>query len=194
MDSTDGQCIYQSSDFCSRELSLEQLERVRRSSAYARPGQTFNPFNPFGGAGPGMLGLGPGPGPGPASPVAVTPPPQDMEYIDLALNPETHTKYEGEAAHRIWRTMYQQHVSRPLARSNAVAAAAAAAAAPSGHGEQPALVAAAEAAVADPSSFSDLDLKSLCPERHALYRIISGMHASVSAHLSARHSSGSGPL
>lgn len=33
----------------------------------------------------------------------------DMEYVDLSLNPERYTGYQGSSAHRIWNSIYQEN-------------------------------------------------------------------------------------
>lgn len=37
----------------------------------------------------------------------------DSEYVDLLLNPERYTGYEGPSAHRIWRSIYQENCFQP---------------------------------------------------------------------------------
>uniref|UniRef100_A0A8D2P9W7 ERO1-like protein alpha n=1 Tax=Zosterops lateralis melanops TaxID=1220523 RepID=A0A8D2P9W7_ZOSLA len=88
----------------------------------------------------------------------------DAEYVDLLLNPERYTGYKGPDAWKIWNSIYEencfkpQNVKRPLA---------------SGRGE----------------SFIYLTkwVSRVCVEKRAFYRLISGLHASINIHLSARY-------
>ncbi|NXE69909.1 ERO1A protein, partial [Calcarius ornatus] len=88
----------------------------------------------------------------------------DAEYVDLLLNPERYTGYKGPDAWKIWNSIYEencfkpQNVKRPLA---------------SGRGE----------------SFICLTkwVSRVCVEKRAFYRLISGLHASINIHLSARY-------
>ncbi len=37
----------------------------------------------------------------------------DCEFVDLTINPERFTGYSGEAAHRIWRSIYEENCFKP---------------------------------------------------------------------------------
>nr|CAD7193616.1 unnamed protein product [Timema douglasi] len=37
----------------------------------------------------------------------------DIEYVDLLLNPERYTGYKGKSAHRIWHSIYMENCFRP---------------------------------------------------------------------------------
>ncbi|KAM7108917.1 ERO1-like protein alpha [Ciconia boyciana] len=89
----------------------------------------------------------------------------DAEYVDLLLNPERYTGYKGPDAWKIWNSIYEencfkpQNVKRPLA---------------SGRGD-------------DGGHTFYKWLKGVCVEKRAFYRLISGLHASINIHLSARY-------
>ena len=105
---------------------------------------------------------------------------QDV-YINMALNPEGYTGYEGEEPHRIWRAIYEENCfvssngggggknEQGNEQAAAAAAAAAVAATPGGGG----------GGLMRPSSF-----QSMCLEQRVFYRLFSGLHASISTHIS----------
>ncbi|XP_074765053.1 ERO1-like protein alpha isoform X10 [Athene noctua] len=92
----------------------------------------------------------------------------DAEYVDLLLNPERYTGYKGPDAWKIWNSIYEencfkpQNVKRPLA---------------SGRGES---------SVSLRHMFYKW-LQGVCVEKRAFYRLVSGLHASINIHLSARY-------
>ncbi|XP_030340706.1 ERO1-like protein alpha [Strigops habroptila] len=89
----------------------------------------------------------------------------DVEYVDLLLNPERYTGYKGPDAWKIWNSIYEencfkpQNVKRPLESDRG------------DNGEH---------------AFYKW-LKGVCVEKRAFYRLISGLHASINIHLSARY-------
>ncbi|KAI1237463.1 hypothetical protein IHE44_0013537 [Lamprotornis superbus] len=89
----------------------------------------------------------------------------EAEYVDLLLNPERYTGYKGPDAWKIWNSIYEencfkpQNVKRPLA---------------SGRED-------------DGGHMFYKWLKGVCVEKRAFYRLISGLHASINIHLSARY-------
>ena len=38
----------------------------------------------------------------------LVPPPDELTYVNLVLNPERYTGYGGQSARRIWQAMYDQ--------------------------------------------------------------------------------------
>ena len=78
-------------------------------------------------------------------------------YVDLRRNPERYTGYGGEHAHRIWKAVYSQPCFAHLREED------------------------------------DTDGSNLSCDAHAskgrrvLYRLISGMHASITAHISQEY-------
>lgn len=93
------------------------------------------------------------------------------EYIDLIENPEGFTGYAGESAHRIWNSIYEENCfglseatllhrtgKSPLDQSPATTL-----------GLRPVL--------------ATRVVEAECLEKRVYYRIISGMHASISTHI-----------
>ncbi|KAG8923225.1 hypothetical protein FRC02_011282 [Tulasnella sp. 418] len=102
------------------------------------------------------------------------------EFVDLSLNPEKFTGYAGQAAHRVWRAIYEENCfglsEKDFLPSSTVA----------------------DEDYFDPtatSNFNRLGLTPLgekalqhekeevCLEKKVYYRIISGLHASISTHI-----------
>ena len=85
------------------------------------------------------------------------------DYVDLTRNPERFTGYSGEAAHRIWRAIYEENCFEPpQATSKNVFS----------------------------SAFFPKSLESMCLEKRAFYRAVSGLHSSITVHISAQHPEG----
>uniref|UniRef100_A0A3B1JEZ4 ERO1-like protein alpha n=1 Tax=Astyanax mexicanus TaxID=7994 RepID=A0A3B1JEZ4_ASTMX len=90
------------------------------------------------------------------------------QYVDLLLNPERYTGYKGPEAWQIWNSIYEENcfkpytVKRPL---NPLVSSA-------GDGEG--------------RGFYSW-LEDLCVEKRAFFRLVSGLHASINVHLSARY-------
>ncbi len=82
--------------------------------------------------------------------------------------------YAGESAHRIRSAIYNQSCFRSSA-----------AASPSSSPFSPLPFSAAPPPGSDPLSALGVDTQ--CPEKRIFYRLISGMHASISAHISANY-------
>ncbi|KAM3918446.1 ERO1-like protein alpha isoform 2-T2 [Leptodactylus fuscus] len=88
----------------------------------------------------------------------------DAEYVDLLINPERYTGYKGADAWKVWNSIYEENCFKPKAVKRPL---------------NP-LVAARE------TMFYNW-LEGLCVEKRAFYRLISGLHASINIHLSARY-------
>ena len=91
----------------------------------------------------------------------------DCDYVDLTRNPERFTGYSGEATHRIWRAIYEENCFKPPVTTTSPTKAAAFSAA-----------------------FFPKSLESMCLEKRAFYRAISGLHSSITVHLTAQHPEG----
>ncbi|KAG7466182.1 hypothetical protein MATL_G00162040 [Megalops atlanticus] len=91
----------------------------------------------------------------------------DSQYVDLLLNPERYTGYKGSEAWQIWNSIYEENcfkpysVKRPLNPTRA-------------YREK------------DGKTFYRW-LEGLCVEKRAFFRLVSGLHASINIHLSARY-------
>ena len=94
------------------------------------------------------------------------------DYVSLLDNPEKFTGYSGDAAHMIWDAIYEENCfskhhdhSIPMAAEPTEAANA---------------LRSVLQANSDDSSFP---IEDTCLEERVFYRVISGMHASISTHL-----------
>ncbi|XP_019501695.1 PREDICTED: ERO1-like protein alpha [Hipposideros armiger] len=92
----------------------------------------------------------------------------DAEYVDLLLNPERYTGYKGPDAWRIWNVIYEENCFKPQTIKRPLNPLASS----QGKSEQ--------------NTFYSW-LEGLCVEKRAFYRLISGLHASINVHLSARY-------
>lgn len=84
----------------------------------------------------------------------------DCDYVDLAINPERFTGYSGEASRRIWRAIYEENCFRPPNASKKDRFSAA---------------------------FLPDTLENMCLEKRAFYRAVSGLHTSITVHLTAQY-------
>ncbi|GIL71642.1 hypothetical protein Vretifemale_2171 [Volvox reticuliferus] len=105
----------------------------------------------------------------------------DYQYVNLLINPERYTGYAGDHAHRIWNAIYSQSCfqRRPPALTSAAAGLITASSRQQQSEQHPSSAVAAAA--------RDGEDEELCPEKRVFYRLISGMHASISAHISAHY-------
>ncbi|CAI9566838.1 unnamed protein product [Staurois parvus] len=92
----------------------------------------------------------------------------DAEYVDLLINPERYTGYKGSDAWKIWNSIYEENCFKPKAVKRPLNPLA------SGRGKKK-----------ETMFYSWLE--GLCVEKRAFYRLISGLHASINIHLSARY-------
>uniref|UniRef100_A0A2K6EUE2 ERO1-like protein alpha n=1 Tax=Propithecus coquereli TaxID=379532 RepID=A0A2K6EUE2_PROCO len=99
----------------------------------------------------------------------------DAEYVDLLLNPERYTGYKGPDAWKIWNVIYEENCFKPQTIKRPLNPLA------SGQGKS------------KENTFYSW-LEGLCVEKRAFYRLISGLHASINVHLSARYLLQSFPL
>ena len=92
---------------------------------------------------------------------------EDFVYVDLHLNPERYTGYKGEHANRIWKAIYSQSCFHGLRESSTGMMA----------GSFPGLL----------LPNNDRDNQFVCKEKEVFYRLISGIHTSITAHIAAMH-------
>ncbi|XP_054466504.1 LOW QUALITY PROTEIN: ERO1-like protein alpha [Anoplopoma fimbria] len=93
----------------------------------------------------------------------------DSQYVDLLLNPERFTGYRGPEVLQIWNSIYEENCFKPFTIKRPIM----------------------------PNSFHRSSgseakifyswLEGQCVEKRAFYRLISGLHASINIHLSARY-------
>ena len=86
----------------------------------------------------------------------------DCDYVDLSRNPERFTGYSGEASHRIWKAIYEENCFRPSSIKSTHFS----------------------------SAFLPDTLEGMCLEKRVFYRAISGLHASITVHLTSQHPEG----
>ncbi|KAJ8341125.1 hypothetical protein SKAU_G00334160 [Synaphobranchus kaupii] len=91
----------------------------------------------------------------------------DSQYVDLLLNPERFTGYKGLEDWRIWHSIYEENCFKP----NTI--------------KRP-LNPMERYRENDGSTFYRW-LEGQCVEKRAFFRLVSGLHASINVHLSARY-------
>lgn len=81
---------------------------------------------------------------------------EGSEYVDLLLNPERFTGYQGKSAHRIWETIYKENcfITKDSKKMTSFS-----------------------------SLVDSLALRDACLEERVFYRMVSGLHASINIHL-----------
>lgn len=101
----------------------------------------------------------------------------DGVYVSLLDNPERYTGYNGPHAHLMWRSVYQQncfgYVGESISRSFLA-------------GEEVEPASADDSTIKSASVVDSTDVnknQDMCIEQRLFYRLVSGMHASVSTHL-----------
>jgi len=86
------------------------------------------------------------------------------EYVDLIENPERFTGYVGPAAHRVWNAIYEENC----------------------FGQSEATWPPSKPPVSLPETLSSkpsAEEEGTCMEKRVFYRIISGLHTSISTHI-----------
>ncbi|XP_053132003.1 ERO1-like protein alpha isoform X5 [Hemicordylus capensis] len=93
----------------------------------------------------------------------------EAEYVDLLLNPERYTGYKGPEAWKIWNSIYEENCFKPHSV------------------KRPLNPLASGRAGENEGAMFYRWLQGLCVEKRAFYKLISGLHASINIHLSARY-------
>ncbi|XP_008335408.1 ERO1-like protein alpha [Cynoglossus semilaevis] len=91
----------------------------------------------------------------------------DAQYVDLLLNPERYTGYKGPEAWHIWNSIYEENCFKPYTV------------------QRPLTNNPYQSSTGGSPFYSWL--QGQCVEKRAFYRLISGLHASINIHLSARY-------
>jgi ERO1-like protein beta len=86
-------------------------------------------------------------------------------YVDLLKNPERFTGYDGEAAHRIWRSIYEENCFTLGAHHF--------------HNKENPSASSPSSSVEHPF---DVKLEE-CMEKRVFYKLISGLHSSITTHI-----------
>ncbi|ODN74499.1 hypothetical protein L202_06879 [Cryptococcus amylolentus CBS 6039] len=136
------------------------------------------------------------------------------QYVDLTLNPERFTGYSGDSAHRVWRAIYEENCFG-LSEASLSELSKPSSAAPPGLGlgsskskSELASAVVGAGGVSKPGDgssapgwgFSKLSEgwgtemvkapatgEEMCEEKKVYYRVISGLHASISIHICAEY-------
>merc|ERR1719308_388523 len=82
--------------------------------------------------------------------------PEKCAFVDLLQNPEKFTGYSGEAAHRVWNTIYNEMCFHPETEDKTL-------------------------------YLTTNTAKSMCLEKRAFYKLVSGLHSSIAVHLCSRY-------
>ncbi|CAF87730.1 unnamed protein product, partial [Tetraodon nigroviridis] len=91
----------------------------------------------------------------------------DSQYVDLLLNPERFTGYRGAEAWQIWNSIYEENCFNTEFTDY-----------------QPRF---SQSLSGRSAKIFHSWLEGQCVEKRAFYRLISGLHASINIHLSARY-------
>ena len=94
---------------------------------------------------------------------------EDTKYVNLLENPERYTGYSGDAAHRIWNSIYKENCFECAINLSIIVL------------------------LSDSSRTADHrtgllthdELLGMCIEKRSFYRAISGLHASINMHVSS---------
>eukprot|EP00066_Takifugu_rubripes_P005629 XP_003969808.2 PREDICTED: LOW QUALITY PROTEIN: ERO1-like protein alpha [Takifugu rubripes] len=93
----------------------------------------------------------------------------DSQYVDLLLNPERFTGYRGAEAWQIWNSIYEENCFKPFTI------------------KRPLIPNVLHSSAGNDAKIFHSWLEGQCVEIRAFYRLISGLHASINIHLSARY-------
>lgn len=93
----------------------------------------------------------------------------DSQYVDLLLNPERYTGYKGPEAWQIWNSIYEENCFKPFTV------------------RRPRIPSSFQSSAGSEARSFYGWLEGQCVEKRAFYRLISGLHASINVHLSARY-------
>ncbi|KAI1794119.1 endoplasmic oxidoreductin [Ganoderma leucocontextum] len=93
------------------------------------------------------------------------------DYIDLSLNPERFTGYAGPSAHRVWKAIYEENCFG-MSELGLL----------SSDSPNPALVSLPDTMTGALRADGTESSKE-CLERRVYYKVVSGLHASISTHL-----------
>lgn len=118
------------------------------------------------------------------------------DYVSLTQNPERYTGYAGEGAKQVWEAIYRENCfSRPQAVDTRSPSAGSLSSVPDSGPFSPNQAQAAQdfrqvlrahdrqQALESGKPEDALELEDDCLEKRVFYRVISGMHASISTHL-----------
>ena len=93
------------------------------------------------------------------------------DYVDLSLNPERFTGYTGPSAHRVWKAIYEENCFG-MSELGVL----------SSNSPNPALVSLPDEMTGALRADGQESGKE-CLERRVYYKVVSGLHASISTHI-----------
>jgi len=82
-------------------------------------------------------------------------------HVDLTKNPERYTGYSGEASRRVWKTIYEENCFSPKGATSTKSTFSAA--------------------------FGSETIQNMCLEKRVFFRVVSGLHTSITIHLTANY-------
>jgi len=95
---------------------------------------------------------------------------ENLIFVDLLKNPERYTGYDGEESHKVWRAIYEENCFKPEPWPAA-----------SSHVQKNPVNFFEDSQTGDSNGDPG---QGLCLEKRIFYRAISGLHSSISIHLS----------
>ena len=108
------------------------------------------------------------------------------DYVSLVENPERFTGYSGPGAHQVWEAIYRENCfSKPLDGAGGEQSSTLPGLSMGfpGRSQNQAKAALDFKQVVKAQDLEGLDFDDECLEKRVFYRVISGMHASISTHL-----------
>ncbi|KAI9140056.1 endoplasmic reticulum Oxidoreductin 1-domain-containing protein [Paraphysoderma sedebokerense] len=103
-------------------------------------------------------------------------------YVDLQDNPERFTGYTGESANRIWQAIYQENCFDLTAEYVSSSPALAISNSSKMHAMMPPAL-----QTLTPTKKSKAEEDEVCLEKRVFYKLISGLHTSISIHICSEH-------
>ena len=107
------------------------------------------------------------------------------DYVSLNENPERYTGYSGEGAHKIWETIYKENCFSKPTEPQAVSSPGLSPFQSFSQNQAQAAMDFKQVMKAHVREQKEptVDFEDECLEKRVFYRVISGMHASISTHL-----------
>jgi ERO1-like protein beta len=107
------------------------------------------------------------------------------DYVSLVENPERYTGYSGEGAHKIWETIYKENCFSKPSEPQGVSSPGLSPFQSFSQNQAQAALDFKQVMKAHVREQKEptVDFEDECLEKRVFYRVISGMHASISTHL-----------
>ena len=104
----------------------------------------------------------------------------DCVHVDLTINPERYTGYSGEASRKVWRAIYQENCFQAPNSTNTSGSVT----------TRKKIKGNKKKKLSEIFGVRQERIGELCLEKRAFYRAISGLHTSITIHLSSRFPEG----